>query len=424
MPDYSTVIKQIYDLQEYAIKLGLDNITALMNYLENPHRNYPVIHIAGTNGKGSTAFFLAQILSACGLKTGLFTSPHLSDYRERVRIDNELIDEMSIIDFWEKVRFLVMKQKATFFDTSTALALDYFKNKMVDVAVIETGLGGKLDSTNIVHAEICVITPINFDHQKQLGNSLQSIAAEKAGIIKAGCTVITAAQPIDAKEAIIAHLSSTNTQRDIDDYIQTNINSISLEGSVFDLIDMHYHTKYSGIKTRQIGDFQIRNIALAYATVREFLDKRGIPFREESLKSALKEAVWPGRLQRVGRSPDIFFDVSHNQSGIEKTLHFLRRFIPANKLHIITGLVQDKNHDQIAAVLAANCAQITVCEPDTHRRLDGKILYDEIKKTQKNVRLIKDAVKAYESTKINMRQDETLLVIGSHYLIGSLLKLI
>ncbi|MCK5852589.1 bifunctional folylpolyglutamate synthase/dihydrofolate synthase, partial [bacterium] len=202
MMDYQSAISEIYDLQKYAIKLGLDNIKFLMNSLNNPHNQYPVIHIAGTNGKGSTAFYIAGILQAMGMNTGLFTSPHLVDFRERIQVNGHKIEKSFIVDFWQREKKTILSREATFFDTTTALGLDYFKMKNVDVAVVETGLGGRLDSTNIVDSEIAVITPIDFDHQKQLGTTLKKIAYEKAGIIKKKSVVFSAIQQQSALEQI------------------------------------------------------------------------------------------------------------------------------------------------------------------------------------------------------------------------------
>jgi dihydrofolate synthase/folylpolyglutamate synthase len=184
MSRYSTTLFEIFDLQKYAIKLGLENITYLSKIVNNPHLKYPTIHIAGTNGKGSTAIILQQILMEHGFKVGLYTSPHLVSFNERIRINNNLIENQFIIDFWDTIKKFVLEKKATFFDTTTCLAFEYFYQRKVDVAIFETGLGGRLDSTNIIQPEATLLTPISFDHQKQLGNTLTDIAMEKAGIIK------------------------------------------------------------------------------------------------------------------------------------------------------------------------------------------------------------------------------------------------
>ena len=184
MLEINTVLKELFDLQKFAIKLGLHNISQLNMFFDNPHLKYPTIHIAGTNGKGSTAIILQQILMQHGLKSGLFTSPHLFDFNERIRINDQLIEDQFIINFWSKAKELVLKMKATFFDTTTCLAFEYFYQNNVDVAIFETGLGGRLDSTNIIQPEMAIITPIDYDHQKHLGTTLTQIAYEKAGIIK------------------------------------------------------------------------------------------------------------------------------------------------------------------------------------------------------------------------------------------------
>lgn len=202
---YTQTTQQLFDLQKYAIKLGLENISYLCQVFGNPQLKFPIIHIAGTNGKGSTAFYISNILQTCGLKVGLYTSPHLVDFRERIRINNQLIEKDYIIQFWKEIKESVLRLKATFFDTTTLMALKYFADKEVDVAVIETGLGGRLDSTNIVKPDMVVITPIGYDHQKQLGKTLKLIAFEKAGIIKDKCIVFVSEQKRSVLNVIKCH---------------------------------------------------------------------------------------------------------------------------------------------------------------------------------------------------------------------------
>ncbi|MBN2424188.1 MAG: hypothetical protein JXB44_04115, partial [Calditrichaceae bacterium] len=289
MLSYNSVLKQIYDLQEFSIKLGLDNIHALADYLNNPQKTYPVIHIAGTNGKGSTAYFLSRILIACGFRTGLYTSPHLMDYRERIRIDNQLIEKEYIADYWKIVKSLVLNRKATFFDTTTALAFDYFRHKNVDVAVVETGLGGRLDSTNIVEPETVVITPVNYDHEKQLGTDLKSIAKEKAGIIKPGCDVISSGQEQVVLDIIKNHLKDSNKFYYLKYHINYDILESNLNGSIFTLKDTIHGLTFPGLKTPQIGDFQVANIALAYFVARLFSKKRSKTIDQNILTRVLEK---------------------------------------------------------------------------------------------------------------------------------------
>ncbi len=419
--DYSRTLNEIYDLQKFAIKLGLHNITALSAALGNPHLTYPVVHIAGTNGKGSTAFFLSRILQAAGLKTGLFTSPHLVDYRERITVNGRKISRRYIMDFWRETRPLIMQRKATFFDTSAALAFDYFRAEKVDVAIIETGLGGRLDSTNIVRPHMAVITPIHFDHQKQLGDTLAQIAAEKAGIIKKDVTVLSAPQDAEVQSVLKKAVSGKGRFYVLTDSIRITLEKQSLQGMEFTLSDLHSGTRFEGLKTRQSGDFQLNNMALAYLAAKKYLELAGLDFKNEFLKKALAGAQWPGRLQLVQNDPPVLFDVSHNPQGIHATMDFIRRVWPG-RIFLLLGLVEDKHPAQIVARLAKEAERIMVTEPNTHRRLPAETLAALFKRNKKNVRTMAGLTEAYRSCRQRQEAGELLLVMGSHYLIGELLK--
>ncbi|HGY56451.1 MAG TPA: bifunctional folylpolyglutamate synthase/dihydrofolate synthase [Caldithrix abyssi] len=422
MHNYTSTVREIYDLQKFAIKLGLDNIRALCAELGDPQKAYPVIHLAGTNGKGSTAFFLARILQSAGLKTALFTSPHLSDFRERIRVNGRKISRGSVIRFWERMRASVLQRKATFFDTTTALALDWFRQMKVDVAVIETGLGGRLDSTNIVEAGYTVLTPIHFDHQKQLGDNLRQIAAEKAGIIKKHSAVFSAVQKAEALETIRQYLKKEHRFFYLADHISWERKTVSWSGQRFDLFDHLHRLEYHDLKTRQLGGFQLANIALAYLTARMFLKEHRILFNEAAFRSMLARAVWPGRMQVVARQPNIVLDVSHNPEGIEKTLKAVNELCPPEKLVLLTGLVDDKNYVDVARIVKRAAGGIVVTEPATHRRLAATDLAAAFQNAGKKVKIIQDLHRAFEFCKQSLKQDETLLVIGSHYLVGPLLE--
>jgi dihydrofolate synthase/folylpolyglutamate synthase len=355
-----------------------------------------------------------------GLKTGLFTSPHLVDFRERICVNGLMIEERFIIDFWKRVKNLVLERKATFFDTTTALAFDYFRAAGVDVAVIETGLGGRLDSTNIVNPDIAVITPINLDHEKQLGNSLKEISAEKAGIIKKGCAVFSADQHKSALISLRKKLSSSNRFFYLSDCISYSFKRLSLDSTIFDLDDKLNNVKYENLKCRQIGDFQVQNIALAYLVSRAYLQERQISFSDAAFKNAIASSIWSGRLQCIQKNPNIFFDVSHNAEGIKRTVNFLRSFVKQNELTLLIGMVKDKNYQTIANFLTRQAKLIVITEPDTHRKLDGTLLVEAFRKNNQKTIFIKDLFKAFDLCKDKINPNETLLVIGSHYLIGAL----
>ena len=422
MIKYQQTVNEIFDLQQFAIKLGLDNIRALMEALGNPHQTYPVIHIAGTNGKGSTGFFIAKILENAGLNVGLYTSPHLVDFRERMQVNGKQISEEGVIDFWNEIKDIVLQRKATFFDTTTAMAFNYFKTQQVDIAVIETGLGGRLDSTNIVSPELAVITPIHFDHEKQLGDTLSQIAVEKAGIIKQGTTVISAEQDSEALQVIKEKSAIAESFIYLPDVLKTELKSDSIEGMEFSIEDSHYQQTFEKLYCRQLGDFQLNNLAMAYFVSRKYMEKAGSELKPDIFKKAFSENQWAGRLQIIQKNPNIIFDVSHNLIGIKKTLHYLSGLIDPDTLHILIGLVQDKDYLSIAETISQYSKYITITEPETYRKLDGVILQSALSISKSNINLIKDLNEAYDLCRNQLHKKDTLLVIGSHYLIGAIMK--
>ena len=237
MNPYLKTITELYGLQKFSIKMGLENISEICDHLNNPQNLYPVIHVAGTNGKGSTSRMIQATLTSHGLRVGLYTSPHLVDFRERIVIDDKQIEKDYIVEYWRKISPLIYQLKATFFDTTTALAFEYFGYKNIDVAVIETGLGGRLDSTNIVNPVSVVITPIEIDHTRQLGNNLQSIAWEKASIIKSGSTVFVAKQKKMVREVLEKCSSKAEICYNFTDSVRIDKIRAGLDYLNFNLVD-------------------------------------------------------------------------------------------------------------------------------------------------------------------------------------------
>ncbi len=422
MPTYQQTQAELFDLQKYAIKLGLDNIRKLTDNFQRPQSAYPVIHVAGTNGKGSTAFYIYLILRSCGLRVGLFTSPHLKDYRERIRVDDSLIPENAIIEFWQRVRGTVLELKATFFDTTTLMALDWFRTSEVDVAVIETGLGGRLDSTNIVGPEIAVITPIEFDHQKQLGNNLDQIAREKAGIIKPGVTVCVARQLPNVIQVVSA-VTDKNRLYYLPDVFSWEIINQQEAGIDFSLGPKSEDFIFSGqpiFFLPTLALYQVENFALSWMAASLFCTKMEKKIDFVSLKMNLETKIWPGRLQVVSSSPLILHDVSHNYQGVFQTVNNLAARYDIDRWILLLGLVNDKDAEKIISFLTGKFQRVYVCEPQTYRKQDGAYLANLFIAGGQKAIFIKDLHEAYEISKESINIDGGLLVMGSHYLIGAL----
>lgn len=419
--NYPDTINELFALQKFSIKMGLENIKAICKQLNDPHTRYPMIHVAGTNGKGSTSLMIHSILSAHELKVGLYTSPHLMDFRERIRINDQLIDKKFIVFFWQRVKELVHDLKATFFDTTTAMAFSYFGESAVDLAVIETGLGGRLDSTNIIRPEAVVITPIAIDHTKQLGRNLKSIAGEKASIIKAGATVFSARQKKSVREVLEnKKRRATRSHRLLDKLIIYSIKT-SKDGSFFSLRDKQRQIELTNIKFNLLGKFQIDNAGLAYLVSRWYLDKLKIKFSEKTFRDVMKNLQWAGRMQRINQSPDVYLDVGHNYSGFRESMEFIKTVAEKQSCHLLLGLLDDKEYKRIIRLLQKYFRYIYITEPNHERALSAKILKQEFQRYNRNVKIVTQINAAYQFALKNLKNSDTLFVMGSHFLISEIL---
>ena len=419
---YSATIEDLYDLQKFSIKMGLDNIRLLCKHLGNPQRNYRIIHIAGTNGKGSTATMIHTILTNHGLKVGLYTSPHLVDFRERIRVNDQLIDKTFIVDYWQNINLRVHQLKATFFDTTTALAFDYFHQVGVDIAIIETGLGGRLDSTNIVHPDAVVLTPIAIDHIKQLGRKLKSVAMEKASIIKNNASVFSAKQKKIVKEVLSDYLTQTNPYTELSRGLAFRKITMSLSGSQFGLLDKIRNCMIEDIELCLAGHFQIENAGLSYLVSRWLIEKINMRFSPTHFRRAMATIQWPGRLQSVSKEPFIYFDVSHNYAGIKETVNFINKYSEHKSRLLLIGLLDDKEYKPIVRLLSKYFSRIFITEPKHERAFPVKVLQSQFLRFGIKCAAISDGKKAYQVVCKHLKKSDLLLVIGSHFLIGQLLK--
>jgi dihydrofolate synthase/folylpolyglutamate synthase len=410
------LLRELYSLRQFPKKQSLENITILCDFLGNPQRTYPTIHLAGTNGKGSTAYLIYLILKAHGLKTGLYTSPHLQKFNERIRINDQFISDEQLVRFWEKIKPVVHKINATFFDATTALAFDYFHRQTVDLAVIETGLGGRLDSTNIITPAAAVITPIDFDHMKYLGHDLITIGKEKAAIIKPGATAFSAGQ----QQEISQLLQQYGTIRFTPDAIKIETIHLEKQYSTFTLYDQERQICLQNLRLALAGHHQLENLALAYQVIRWYLETIQTAFDAKIFTTEISRAAWPGRFQRISQKPEIIVDVCHNTAGFRRVVEHISKTYRSKEIHLLLGLIDDKSYDQIVEIIAPVFASITITEPIHTHPLPGKLLQTELKKFGIKALFIKDMMKAFEFSKKGLAEEATLFILGSHYLIGNL----
>jgi dihydrofolate synthase/folylpolyglutamate synthase len=382
---YSETIHYLYNLQKHGIKFGLNNISRLMSALENPHRAFTSIHVSGTNGKGSTSAIIAAILKASGLKVGLFTSPHLLSFTERIRVDNEEITEYEVVNLAEEIREKISNLQSsisgfspTFFEVVTAMAFLYFRRKKIDIAVIEVGMGGRLDATNIIIPETTVITSIGHDHREFLGNTLREIAYEKAGIIKDSIPVVVSSQSPDALEVIEAKAEEKNARvylygRDFSSMLKRdNTSGIYFDYSGDDSFIIH------DLYLPLVGEYQMQNASAAIKAIELFYEKltsllspSPAPsiIAHHFIREGLKNVKWPGRLEIVKTEPIILIDGAHNADAALALSYalkknFLDRF---KRIILVLGIMGDKDIEGIMKPLLPLATEIILTSPDYER---------------------------------------------------------
>ena len=399
---FQKYLESLYSLQRRGIKLGLEHTEQLLRFCNNPHKNYSTIHVAGTNGKGSTCAYIETILRQNGYRVGLYTSPHLLHFNERIRVNGRPISNKQIFQFLDNSFDEINKIKSTFFEVTTVMAFNYFYKKKVDVAVIETGLGGRLDSTNVISPKISVITSISKDHTDILGDSLEKIAYEKAGIIKEKTPLVIYDQANKILEVFRKKAISLNVDMKISE-IPKNI-VCDHRGTQF----IHNNFKYT---IPLFGFHQARNAALAIDVV----NKVDSNINNEGINTALRKVFWPGRMQKVGRN--IFYDVSHNENGLEKTLHTLKKLYPNPIIHGLLCLKKDKSVDCLKDLISENFKTLIVSGDRNEllsksgtlaKKLSGlKIQCKAVSSLEKGLEIVKSLVK--DSPSIG-------LIFGSHYI--------
>jgi len=383
-----------------AYKVDLSNTIELCNLLDNPQHHFKSIHIAGTNGKGSTSHMLASILQEAGYTVGLYTSPHLIDFRERIKINGEMISEESVIDFVTKYKADFEKINLSFFEWTVGLAFDYFSKQKVDIAVVETGLGGRLDSTNVIHPEISIITNIGKDHMQFLGDTLEKIAVEKAGIIKKNVPVVIG-----------------ETQKEIE-YI-FNTKAKELDASIY-FADQLIH---QGLDSDLKGSYQKKNIKTVLASIQE-LKKLGYVISEENIQVGLSNVVrntgLMGRWQTLGENPKIICDTGHNEAGIREVVNQIES-LTYNKLHFVLGAVNDKEIDSILELLPKH-AEYYFCQAKIPRALDVLELKNKALKYGLKGECYGSVQEAYQIAKEKASSADVVFVGGSTFVVAEVLQ--
>lgn len=415
--NYEESIIWISSFEKYGMKLGLDRISYICKKLGNPQNNYKIIHVGGTNGKGSVCKFLGSILSFSGFKVGIYISPHLQRFSERFVINNKEISKSDISSLVEKIKPIVEDMNRngdnpTYFEILTAMAFQYFNDQKVEFAVIEVGLGGRFDATNIVQPILTIITNVSLEHQVELGKSLEKIAYEKAGIIKKDIPVITASKK-EALNIVKNRCKETNSNLIIIDnkkWKRLNDQEFIIKGFLKDY----------KIKPNIKGFFQGENIALSIFAI-ENLHMNGVFIPDENIIEGIKIAENPGRMEIISNDPFILLDGAHNISGISALKKTIKTDFTYDKIILIIGILSDKNIEEMLEIIIPLADTIITTKSDNKRAIEPIILKEKIKKINqiKNVTSINQIQKAIDYAKDLAKKDDLILISGSLFTVGN-----
>jgi len=402
-----------------AFKKDLTNTISLCEHLNNPHKEFKSIHVAGTNGKGSVSHMLAAILQTAGYKTGLYTSPHLKDFRERIKVNGKEISEKFIVAFTEKIKPLIEAIEPSFFEVTVAMAFDYFAEQKVDVAVVEVGLGGRFDSTNIITPELSVITNIGWDHMNILGDSLEKIAFEKGGIIKSAVPVVIG-ETLPETKSIFDNIAA---EKNAPLYLATKERNVAgWEWEKHELIvevAEHGKTDHKKYHLDLPGIYQSKNL-LTVLEACSVLKELGYKLDEEDTRHGLQKAKkitgLHGRWEIIHENPTVILDVGHNEDGIKQIVQQIE-LTKHHDLHIIIGMVKDKEIDTVLSLLP-HSANYYFTQAHIPRALPAETLKEQADKFNLNGKIITDVNEAIKEAKSKAHKDDLILICGSVFLVG------
>lgn len=416
---YQETLSYLFGLQKFGIKFGLSNITHLLELFGNPHNTFKTVHIAGTNGKGSTSVTVASIIQEAGYRVGLYTSPHLVNFSERIKINGREIDEERVVQLTEKLRSKIQDSrfseglsKITFFEFTTAMASLYFAEEGVDIAVMETGMGGRLDATNVIKPLVSVITNVSIEHREFLGDTLEAIAYEKGGIIKDRIPVVTAVEQPSAlqvienickeKEAPLYKLGMDYSFR------KKGTGIFSYKGIKEGLDDLRLNLS---------GSHQFFNASLAIA-VTELLRERGFLIRRDAIINGLRNVKWPGRLETVSKDPWIILDGAHNPAGAEVLARAIANDLKFDRLFLIMGIMADKEIAAIISPLAPLAHEVILSRPRYERASSAEGLLPAAMKHNSNSVAFEDLREAIDYARSKAGNSDLIVISGSLFTVG------
>ena len=424
--EYLSALEYIYSFIDYERKsrfpysatvFNLDRVYDFLNELGNPHESFKAVHIAGTKGKGSTAAMTESILRNAGYKTGLFTSPHLHTFRERIRVDGDLIGQLEFADLVESVKPAARAIPGlTTFELITGLAFKFFADQGVDVAVLEVGLGGRLDATNVVHPVVSAISSLSYDHTELLGHTISLIAWEKAGIVKQGVPLVTAPQKREAME-VIADVCETQNARLIKvgrDWQYRPIRTEDLKYQYFEVWPGKNRRAGEEYRIQLLGRHQVINATVAYAVIQE-LRKHGLVIDENAIATGFETAQWPARFEILSRKPFVVLDSAHNKDSAQKLLVAIQELLPHDRMHLVFGASRDKNIDGMLRTLMPLADKVWATQSRHPRAADAEAVAEQARSILpgKTVMVTEGVWGAMEAAMQEADEADLLCVTGS-----------
>jgi dihydrofolate synthase / folylpolyglutamate synthase len=406
-----------------AYKANLDNTIALDDYFGQPHRHFQTIHVAGTNGKGSVSHMLASVLQCAGYKTGLYTSPHLKDFRERIKINGLMIPEFEVVDFVLKHQGIIETLKPSFFELTVAMAFDFFARQNIDIAVIEVGMGGRLDSTNIITPLVSVITNIGYDHVQFLGSTLNLIAGEKAGIIKKDIPVVIG-ETHPETESVFNHVTKNHKSPIIyADKIRSIGNSFHGDNGLSLQVMKGTNEEFHQLTLDLQGFYQKKNILTVLATLDQLNNKLSISSQQikDGVSSTISSTGLKGRWYKLSEHPLMICDTGHNEHGLQQVVEQIK-LTKYNKLHIVLGMVNDKDHNKVLQLLPTH-AEYYFTRAAIPRALDEKLLMEMAGRFNLKGKCYPTVPLAIDAAKASASPDDFIFIGGSTFVVADIPEL-
>ena len=422
--NYQESLKYIEETHKFGIRLGLENMSKLLELLGNPQDKLNIIHVAGTNGKGSTCSFITSILKECGYKVGLYTSPYLETFTERIRINGENIPEEDVARIVtlirEKIEQMVSEGYSypTEFEIVTTMAFYYYCEQDVDFVALEVGLGGRYDATNIIKkSDVSVITSISLDHVGILGDTVAKIAYEKGGIIKENGVVVVYDQSDEAKNVIKDICKEKNAKYIEVKFDDINVKQSDINSQVYDCSIMGQ--RYEDLEIQLIGDHQINNSMLALSAIEVLKELKNLNLNEKDIRKGLLNTRWPGRIEKIMDKPTFIIDGAHNEDGARSLAKAIAKNFNGKKATLLIGMLEDKDIDGVLEILMPYFNKVITTTPDNDRAINCETLKEKISKYVDDVVAISNIEDAVNYTLRNAKEDDVIISAGSLYMIGT-----